>query len=94
MQQLEVLIGRVERWIESIDREVDRLGRDLARLNSETSPSEIECGFINARLAYLANERKKSKKRLEQLRGSRRWEELMFARRPLPAQPRKRKGVA
>lgn len=85
MMPLQGSVARVERWIASIDLEKDRIAQLLARLNARSNPSEIQWGFLNARLAYLEVQRQQAKERLDVLRAQQTWEELMFSTRPVPA---------
>jgi hypothetical protein len=76
---LERLVGRVERWIESIDRERDELARAMAAVQAGEFRSAL-----HARMAVLEEQRVQAVQRLLVLVTQRSWEELMFARRPRP----------
>ena len=85
MMPIDLAIARVECWIESIDKERDRIAQLLATANAGAkSPSDVEWGFLNARLVYLDVQRQEALAKLGVLRSQATWPEVMFDKRPVP----------
>jgi hypothetical protein len=88
----ETSLRRLERWIESIDKEMDYLAKSM--LWETLTP--IERGFIPVRLELLQNERQRAADLLARLELFRDRPELMFSARPkhamLRASLRRRKS--
>lgn len=80
MTHIDRAIAQLERWIESIQQEKDRLAVEMR----DPRATEIRWGFIAARLAYLDVALGDARELLVDLRSKQYRPELMFVRRPLP----------
>src|SRR3990167_4274435 len=85
MMPIDLAIARVERWVESIDRERYWIAQLLAAATTGAkSPSDVEWEFLNSRLSYLDVQRQEALAKLDVLRSQAAWPEVMFTKRPVP----------
>lgn len=79
IQPIELAIRQTARWVDSIQREKDRLSVEMR----DPRASDIRWGFISARLAYLDVALEQARDLLRDLEGKRHRPELMFSKRPM-----------
>lgn len=86
------IIARVEQWIESIQREKDRLSVLMRRFNDGAADvSPLEFAFAIARMEQLDKDLQQARDRLAALESQRHWPEVMFKTRPLLKVPLRRR---